>query len=266
MIPKVIHYCWFGGNPMPELVQKCIESWKKYCPDYEIKLWNESNFNIDSCCDYVKEAYANKRWAFVSDYVRIAIVYKYGGIYLDTDVELLKNLDDLLENDAFMGIEPPNFNVNTGIGFGAIKGHKFLERLLEKYDDTKFIMADGSMNLTTCVEHTMPLLILLGYQLENKIQYVDNIKIFPPEYFCPVNWLNGKTQITEKTYSIHHYQYSWSDETEKRYHKVEQAMRRRFGNTLGGNIARIYRVADRCIDKLKKGGIKEVVKYLKDRK
>ena len=107
MIPKIIHYCWFGGNPLPELAIKCIESWKKYLPDYEIKEWNESNFDIN-CCAYVREAYEAKKWAFVSDYARFWILYQHGGLYFDTDVELIKSIDDLIVKGAFMGCEPWN--------------------------------------------------------------------------------------------------------------------------------------------------------------
>ena len=119
MIPKKIHYCWFGGNPLPELAIKCLESWKKYCPDYEIIEWNETNFNLDSC-EYVREAYQAKKWAFVSDYARLKVVYDNGGIYLDTDVELIKSLDRLLKNKSFFGTETTGV-VATGLGFGAEK-------------------------------------------------------------------------------------------------------------------------------------------------
>ena len=118
-IPKVIHYCWFGGNPKPKLVQKCIHSWKKYCPDYEIIEWNESNFDISSCPLYVRQAYDVKKWAFVSDYARLKIIHTCGGIYLDTDVELIKSLDSLLEYNAFFGFEDGKY-VATGLGFGAV--------------------------------------------------------------------------------------------------------------------------------------------------
>ena len=116
-IPKIIHYCWFGGKPLPNTAIKCIRSWKKHCPDYEIHCWNEKNFDIN-VCPYVKEAYEEKAWAFVSDYARLWIIYNYGGIYLDTDVELLKNIDNLLKYDVFMGFENKQY-VNTGVGFWA---------------------------------------------------------------------------------------------------------------------------------------------------
>ena len=121
MIPKVIHYCWFGGNELPELAMKCIDSWKKFCPDYEIKQWNEKNYDLDSS-RYIKEAYKNKKWAFVSDYARLDIIYNNGGIYLDTDVELIGKLDEFLDEKCFLAAEREEY-VNTGLGFGAEKGN-----------------------------------------------------------------------------------------------------------------------------------------------
>ena len=122
MLPKKIHYCWFGGNELPDLAIKCIESWKKYCPDYEIIEWNETNFDLE-CCDFVKEAYKAKKWAFVSDYARLKVVYDNGGIYLDTDVELVKSLDILLQEKCYFGEETTGY-VATGLGFGAENGNR----------------------------------------------------------------------------------------------------------------------------------------------
>ena len=130
MIPKIIHYCWFGRNPKPELAVKCIKSWKKRCPDYEIIEWNEDNFDISSCPLYVRQAYEAKKWAFVSDYVRLKVVYDEGGVYLDTDVELKKGLDALLAYDAYFGFEDGT-HVNTGLGFGAVKGAPILKEMMQ---------------------------------------------------------------------------------------------------------------------------------------
>ena len=149
MIPKVIHYCWFGGKELPKLAQKCIKSWEKNCPDYEIKRWDESNFDINLCPLYVRQAYENKKWAFVTDYVRLKIIYDNGGIYLDTDVEVRKSLDKFLEYNAFFGFENGK-NVNTGSGFGAEKHSSIVERIMEQYKDISFIMAYCSYDLTAC--------------------------------------------------------------------------------------------------------------------
>jgi len=147
-IPKVIHYCWFGGNEKSKLIKKCIDSWKKYCPDYEIKEWNESNFDIE-INNYVKEAYEAKKWAFVSDYARLWIVYNYGGIYLDTDVELIKSLDNLLNYKAYFGSEDGKL-INTGLGFGAIKDNEFVKKIKDDYEYIHFIKDDGTYDITPC--------------------------------------------------------------------------------------------------------------------
>ena len=147
-IPKIIHYCWFGGGPISAESQKCMESWKKYCPDYKIMAWNEQNFDI-STNRYAQQAYEAKKYAFVSDYVRLAVLYEYGGIYLDTDVELVRPLDELLELPGFMGFQTNN-EVATGLGFGARKGNSVVQALLRDYDALDFLKADGSADLTPC--------------------------------------------------------------------------------------------------------------------
>lgn len=147
MIPKIIHYCWFGGQPKPEMVLKCIESWKKYCPDWEIIEWNESNFDVSSH-PYMKEAYERKMWAFVSDVARLLLVYNYGGIYLDTDVELHESLNELLIERAFFAFESDVY-INTGVGFGCEKGHKSVETMLHYYDKRNFIK-NGKINTKPC--------------------------------------------------------------------------------------------------------------------
>ena len=148
VIPKIIHYCWFGGNEKPEVIKKCIASWKEKCPDYEIKEWNESNFDV-SINRYTKEAYDSKKWAFVSDYARLWIVYHYGGIYLDTDVELLKGLDDLLQYEVFMFFQNEVL-VNTGQGFGGVKHHWLIKQIMDDYNNKCFIKSDGQLNTTPC--------------------------------------------------------------------------------------------------------------------
>ena len=139
MIPKIIHYCWFGGKPLPKLAKKCIASWKKFCPDYEIKEWNESNFDLNSCT-YVKEAYDSKKYAFVSDYARFWILHRYGGVYFDTDVELLKSIDDILADGAFMGVEnfvaeqnKAKISINPGLGIAAEPGMLIYQEILDFY-------------------------------------------------------------------------------------------------------------------------------------
>lgn len=213
-IPKVIHYCWFGGAPLPKDVKKCMKSWKKYCPDYEIVCWNEENFDINSN-RYAKEAYEAKKWAFVSDYVRLYVLYENGGIYLDTDVELIKPLDKLIENGGFMGFEETG-NMATGLGFACEKGDFITGELLGDYDDIPFKLKEDEFDLTPCPVRNTKTLKRLGMDTENKNQIFMGIQFLPEEYLCPVSYYTGKKKITKNTYSIHHYSASWTSKKAKR--------------------------------------------------
>ena len=210
MIPKIIHYCWFGNNDLPELAQKCIESWKKYCPDYDFIRWDESNYDLKKNL-YIKQAYESKQWCFVSDYARLDVVYNYGGIYLDTDVELLRPIDDLLQYESFAGVENGNL-VNFGLGFGAEKHSTVIRNIMKEYEGRKFIKNDGEMDRTPCPIIQTNYLKTIGFKENNDIQNLDGIVIFPKEYFSPKDFLTGKLVITNNTYSIHHYQAAWLDE------------------------------------------------------
>lgn len=222
MIPKKIHYCWFGGNPIDELGQKCLASWKKYFPDYEIIEWNESNFDFNGC-QYVKEAYEAKKWAFVSDYARFKILYEEGGIYFDTDVEVIKPLDDIIARGNFMGAENTvpetssdvGLNVAPGLGFGVAPGVNLMKEILDDYERSSFLKPDGTNDLTTVVARTTEILKLHGLQNVNEVQTVADITIYPMEYFCPKDWQTDKINITENTYCIHHFNASWYGEKEK---------------------------------------------------
>lgn len=241
MIPKIIHYCWFGKNPKPELVQRCISSWRKYCPDYEIIEWNEKNFDI-SKNQYAKEAYDAKKWAFVTDYTRLWIVYTQGGIYLDTDVELIKPLDNLLDREAFFCFEDEKC-INTGLGFGAVKGNKVVECMLKDYDNIHFLNEEGTCDKTPCpIRNTKAIAHYLPSKYDgNKIVQIDGATIYPPEYFCPLS-ADGKTmKKTKNTHSIHWYSATWLSEDEMVVHKwrlFKNKCIRYFGTTLGGYIAR----------------------------
>lgn len=206
MIPKKIHYCWFGGNSLPELAIKCIESWKKHCPDYEIIEWNENNFDIN-CCDYVKEAYDAKKWAFVSDVVRLYALVNYGGIYMDTDVEVLKSLDDILKYEAVSGFENEK-SIPTGL-MGCKKNQKLFEELLHEYDNIHFLKEDGTLDMTTNVVRITTLCLKYGLKLNNTFQIVNGFALFPNDYFCPKDYLTKKINLTENTYTIHHFDGSW---------------------------------------------------------
>ena len=208
-IPKIIHYCWFGGNPLPDFALKCIESWKKYCPEYQIIRWDESNFDVAKCPAYVREAYAAKKWAFVTDYVRLQVVYEHGGIYLDTDVELLRSPDVFLHNHAFFGFEDIR-HVNTGLGFGAEKGSKILKEMILDYLSIPFVLENGEMDLTPCPARNTKVLLRRGLRQNNSKQLLNGeILILPTEYFCPIDYITGKKRITKNTYSIHHFSASW---------------------------------------------------------
>ena len=209
MVPKVIHYCWFGGNQLSDLNKKCIQSWKHFCPRYEIKEWNESNFDFTSC-DYAKEAYNAKKWAFVSDYARFKILYEYGGVYFDTDVELIKNIDDLIEKGGFMGMEGANL-VNPGLGLAFPAYHPLLKEIIDLYDQLHFADKNGVLNLKTVVDYTTELLCKHGFDTKKIPQNIEGIWIYPAEYFGPYSLDTGKLVITENTRSIHHYAASWCD-------------------------------------------------------
>lgn len=216
MIPKIIHYCWFGGALLPTDAQKCIESWKKYCPDYEIKEWNESNFDI-TICPYVKEAYEAKKWAFVSDYARFWILYNFGGIYFDTDVELIKPINDIIEKGPFMGFEKnPSVSedgeIAPGLGIAAPPELELYKDVMNYYESIHFKNEDGSLNTNdTIVTHTTKVMIKKGLKKKQGIQFIAGILIYPKEYFCPLDYLTYEMNITENTRSIHHYTASWQD-------------------------------------------------------
>lgn len=212
-IPKVIHYCWFGRGEKNKLIQRCIRSWKKYCPDYEIIEWNEDCFDIN-CCDYVREAFEGKKWAFVTDYARLKILYEQGGIYLDTDVELIRSLDAFLNLDAFMGIEQEpereRQEVATGLATGAIPGHPILKEMMEDYENSHFLRPDGSLDTTTCTVRNTAILARHGYNYKNEKQIVGGVTVFPWDYFCPMYRETHVVHKTSNTVAIHRYGLSWT--------------------------------------------------------
>ena len=219
-IPKVIHYCWFGKGEMPKLAKKCIKSWKKYCPDYEIVCHNEDNFDLLQN-RYMREAYEAGEWAFVSDVARLKIIYDNGGIYLDTDVELIKPIDDLLKLDGFMGFDEKGI-VATGLGFGAQKGNKIVSEFLKDYDNIPFALPDGSYDLTPCPDRNTESLKRLGMDVNNKNQKFMDMTFLPSEFLCPMDYYTGKKTITENTYSIHHYSASWTSKVTKRTTRIKR--------------------------------------------
>lgn len=235
MIPKKIHYCWFGGNPLPDIAIKCMESWQKHCPDYEIIRWDESNCDLN-INQFVKEAYENKKWAFVSDYYRLKVVEEHGGIYLDIDVELLKPLDDLLLLNGFMGFELGDSNcINTGLGFGATKQHPIITTLRNNYEHKPFINTDGSFDATPCPQRDTKVLVELGLIQNNKTQIIQGMTFFPSDYFSPIGFM-GEQCFSENTYSIHHFNASWFTDSQRTSFNRQKKIRSFFGLRIGNKI------------------------------
>ena len=208
MIPKKIHYCWIGGKPLPESAKKCIKSWKKFCPDYEIVEWNEKNYDFTKN-QYMKDALEAKKWGFVPDYARLDIIYQHGGIYLDTDVEIIKSFDDLLSNKGFAGFESRD-HVALGLGFGAEAGNPVIKKLMGSYEELSFRNADGTLNLIASPALNTETLKRLGLTQPAQYQVLcDSFNIYPIEYFCPKSYDDGIIRKTKNTYSIHHFDSSW---------------------------------------------------------
>lgn len=215
LIPKKIHYCWFGQNDIPDKYQHYIESWKKYCPDYEIIRWDETNYDIHKNL-YIRQAYKHKQWAFVTDYARVDVIYHEGGLYFDTDVELVRSFDNLLTWRMFCGFESNEY-VSWGLGFGAVKKEPLLQDVLDVYDHMTFINSDKSFNTTTCPIIQSNILKKYGFKMNGQFQEKDNIAIYPKEYFAPISYIRGFGGITDNTYSIHHYSASWTNSKHKAY-------------------------------------------------
>jgi hypothetical protein len=222
MIPKKIHYCWFGNSEIPAKDKKCIESWKKYCPDYEIIQWNESNYDVTKN-EYMQQAYAAKKWGFVPDYARLDIIYEHGGIYLDTDVELVKNLDELLVCEAFMGFEDGK-HVSPGLCIASEAKNSTIRKLMDIYATRKFVKPDGTLDLTPSPIMNTDKLLEMGLKQDNRKQVVAGITIFPKECFCPKDYYTGKLSITDQTYGIHWFNASWQTPHQKRMLKVRRVL------------------------------------------
>ena len=229
---KILHYCWFGGNPLPESALRYMESWKKFCPDYEIKRWDESNFDINSV-PFVAQAYAAKKWAFVSDYVRTYALFHEGGLYVDTDVEFVKGIDDLTAT-SFLGFESTEIVAPGLILYAAREGLPFYEEILRRYNAMEFSV-EKMPSLTSPLLYTQ-VLKGMGLQKNNTLQQLGEITVYPMEYFQPMGLDWKKVRLTENTRSIHHYDASWLDKIDKELLNL----RKRHG-VRGGNILFIMR-------------------------
>lgn len=213
MIPKIIHYCWFGRNPKPELAEKCIRSWKKHCPGYQIIEWNEDNFDIESAPLYVRQAYEAKKWAFVTDYVRLYAMTEFGGIYMDTDVEVIKPLDHLLKHEAFSGFEDGVY-VPTGI-MACKKGFDLFREFLKYYDHAEFYTETGEINYTTNVTIMTNVCLERGLVQNNEYQVIEGLALYPRDVFCPIDYGTMKLRKTRRTLTIHWFAGSWQSESQR---------------------------------------------------
>lgn len=234
MIPKSIHYCWFGRNPLPPSTQKCIASWHKFFPDHEIKEWNEDNFDVN-IIPYTQQAYEAKKYAFVSDYARFWVLYHYGGVYFDTDVEVIKPLDDIIEKGPFMGFEidgtkkGEKMAVAPGLGIAAEKEMPLYKQFLEGYTGVSFLQNDGKINPFGMIPMITKLFTEKGLKPNGHIQIVDGITIYPQEYFNPFDDATGKLRITKNTRTIHWYSKTWLPKESQWRTTIKRIIRRHFG-------------------------------------
>lgn len=219
-IPKIIHYCWFGGGELPDFLKKCMESWSKICPDYEIKRWDENNFDV-SKYTYTKQAAENKKYGFITDVARLDILYEYGGIYLDTDVKLLKPFDDLLYNKGFVGVECWG-NINSGGGMGAVPHHPMIREMLDYRLKYPFIFKDGTQNLeTNGLYETMPF-IRHGMRIDNTLQIINGMTVYPASVFHPYDYMSCEERIENNTVSVHYFYGGWMDDDDKKNRAATQ--------------------------------------------
>lgn len=237
MISKTIHYCWFGRGDKPEKIKRCMASWSTICPDYKIVEWNEDNFDVN-ICPYVKQAYEAKKYAFVSDYARFYVLNKFGGVYLDTDVELLKDITPLI-SENFTGFESDK-SVATGLIMASDTNDELCRAMLNEYDGDSFIKEDGSLNLRTVCERVTDWLVVRGLKLNGETQCVADYKIYAAEYFNPMDMQTGKISITENTYSIHHYAASWCSKKERFRGEIYKFIAKMCGVNFAEKIRKIF--------------------------
>jgi hypothetical protein len=239
-IPKIIHYCWFGGKDKPPIVQKCMESWKKYLPDYQLKEWNEDNFDI-TCNSYVEQAYKSKKFAFVSDYARVHALYTEGGIYLDTDVEVFKSFNDLLHHDSFWGFEQEYYIATSTIG--SEKGNELIKKFLDSYENKSFINEDGSLDDLTNVAIVTKILEGVGLRKNGKYQEIKGLGTFYPQtFFSPYDYINCRKFISDDTYAMHHFYKSWLPPKAR----IKSNIKLLTSKVIGGeNIAKIRKLISR---------------------
>ena len=231
MIPKIIHYCWFGRGEKPELAKKCIASWRRFCPDFEIREWNEDN------CDYLAmpfmaEAYAAKKYAFVSDVMRLIVLEQHGGVYFDTDVEVVRDISPLLADRGFIGFENDQY-VNSGQCLAAEAHHPVIQAMIDAYKQLTFTQPDGSLTPVGCPHVNSNVLERFGLVRNGCEQLVDGIHVYPADYFNPLDSATGRLNKTANTYSIHWYSMSWLPKSVQLKSKLGRLIRRIFGTSPG---------------------------------
>ncbi len=241
MIPKVIHYCWFGRNPLPKMAIKCIASWKKYLPDYEIKKWNEDNFDVN-IIPYTKDAYAEGKYAFVSDYARFWILYHYGGVYFDTDVEVIKPMGDIIARGPFMGLEIPGDEgkVAPGLGLAVEARNSLYSTILEGFEKLDYHLPDGSRNPYTMIPMVTDIMKSRGLNGFERIQNVEGIFIYAPDYFNPLDDATGRLRKTENTRTIHWFMKSWMPGESFIIVWMKRLLRRVIGKTVLERLKRLF--------------------------
>lgn len=229
-IPKTIHYCWFGGKDKPEDFKKIYNSWEKIFPNYNIVEWNENNYDVNKY-SYTQEAYQAKKYAFVSDVARLDVIYKYGGIYLDVDVEVIKKYDDLIDCNSFFGLQQEG-QVGTGLGFGSIPNNPLIKKILDDYKGKHFKNNDGTFDTTPCTIVNSKIFLDEGYRLDDTIEQINKNYVYPAEFFNPINE-KGQIIKTENTHSIHHYASSWYTKSQKKRQEIKKKVVKLFGYKIG---------------------------------
>lgn len=229
-IPRTIHYIWFGYGEKSDLIKRCTKITSEKLSDWDVKEWTEDNYEISDCA-YCDEAYQHKKYPFASDYARFDILYRYGGVYLDTDVELIKKIpESFLKDEGFTGIESNN-KIAPGLVFACKPGNPIVREIKEMYEKDHFILADGSMNTKTVVDRVTEIFSRHGFQMNGKEQIVDGFHIYPVEYFCAYDFVTGQFTITDKTVSIHHYTATWTDGKSQFKRGLQNVLRKRLGVT-----------------------------------
>lgn len=225
MIPQIVHFCWFGGSKLPNDTKQYMRTWRRMLKGYKIYHWNEQNFDLSRAPEYVKEAYKLKKYAFVSDYVRIYALKKYGGVYLDTDVEIIRDFSKYLEDsDLVLGFESDKLLTTAFIA--SVPGHPLIDTFEKSYWNRHFIMKDGSCDLTPINDRISELAVKWGLDLDLDTyqELKDNINVYPRDYFAAFDVYNWHTKVTENTCAIHHMAASWVGPKKKVHFMIIKAL------------------------------------------